>query len=329
MDKGKWVQKKGRGWAVLLMLAVLLVVSACSANNSGKDAGGDDAKAKTVRIGYQKYASVNIMKERGGLEEKLKEAGYAVEWTEFPGGPQLLEALNVGSIDFGHTGEAPPIFAQAAGAPLVYLAHSPESPKAESILVPENSPIQSSADLKGKKIALNKGSNVHYLLVKYLEREGLAYSDVEVVYLPPADARAAFESGNVDAWVIWEPFYSVAQLATKARVLADGEGLVKNYEFYLASRDFAKSNTKAVDVILEQLEETDKWAKDNQPEVAKLLAPALGLDTAPLEQALAHRSWGVIRVSDETLQAQQSIADTFFKLELIPSELKVSDAVIK
>lgn len=329
MDKSKRVQKKGRGWAVLLMLVALLVVSACSADNSGKDAGADGAKAKTVRIGYQKYASVNIMKERGGLEEKLKEAGYAVEWTEFPGGPQLLEALNVGSIDFGHTGEAPPIFAQAAGAPLVYLAHSPESPKAESILVPENSPIQSSADLKGKKIALNKGSNVHYLLVKYLEREGLAYSDVEVVYLPPADARAAFESGNVDAWVIWEPFYSVAQLATKARVLADGEGLVKNYEFYLASRDFAKSNTKAVDVILDQLEETDKWAKDNQPEVAKLLAPALGLDAAPLEQALAHRGWGVIRVSDETLQAQQSIADTFFKLELIPSELNVSDAVIK
>jgi sulfonate transport system substrate-binding protein len=330
MNKGIAVPQKGLAWMTsVLMIAVLLVVSACSANNDGKNEGEEGTKAKTVRIGYQKYASVNILKERGGLEDKLKDAGYGVEWTEFPGGPQLLEALNVGSIDFGHTGEAPPIFAQAAGAPLVYLAHSPESPKAESILVPEKSSIQSSADLKGKKIALNKGSNVHYLLVKYLEREGLAYSDVEVVFLPPADARAAFESGNVDAWVIWEPFYSVAQLATKARVLADGEGLVKNYEFYLASRDFAKSNTKAIDVILEQLEETDQWAKDNQPEVAKLLAPALGLDTAPLEQALAHRGWGIIRVSDDTIAAQQSIADTFFKLELIPSEIKVSEAVIK
>lgn len=315
--------------ALLLLLAAMMVISACGANKEGNETEAGGEKAKTVRIGYQKYASVNIMKERGGLDEKLKEAGYAVEWTEFPGGPQLLEALNVGSIDFGHTGEAPPIFAQAAGAPLAYLAHSPESPKAESILVPENSAIQSSADLKGKKIALNKGSNVHYLLVKYLEREGLAYSDVEVVYLPPADARAAFESGNVDAWVIWEPFYSVAQLATKARVLADGEGLVKNYEFYLASKDFAKSNKEAIDVILAQLEETDNWAKDNQPEVAKLLAPALGLDTAPLEQALSHRGWGVIRVSDETLEAQQNIADTFLKLELIPSAIKVSDAVVK
>ncbi|WP_138754231.1 sulfonate ABC transporter substrate-binding protein [Paenibacillus sinopodophylli] len=331
MNTGARTQKRGLARAAIVMLlAAMTVISACSTNNAGNGAtesGGD--KAKTVRIGYQKYASVNILKERGGLEEKLKEAGYGVEWTEFPGGPQLLEALNVGSIDFGHTGEAPPIFAQAAGAPLAYLAHSPESPKAESILVPENSTIQSSADLKGKKIALNKGSNVHYLLVKYLEREGIAYSDVEVVYLPPADARAAFESGNVDAWVIWEPFYSVAQLATKARVLADGEGLVKNYEFYLASKDFAKSNTKAIDVILEQLEETDKWAKDNQPEVAKLLSPALGIDPAPLEQALAHRAWGVIRVSDETLKAQQSIADTFLKLELIPEAINVSDAVVK
>jgi sulfonate transport system substrate-binding protein len=344
-------KKVHNGIAAIALALVLSLLSACSSNNPNNEASSaspsiaaspsSSANAspsgaspatetnKTVRIGYQKYASINILKERGGLEEKLKEIGYKVEWTQFPGGPQLLEAVNVGSIDFGNTGESPPIFAQAAGTPLVYLGHSPASPKAESILVPENSPIKTSADLKGKKVALNKGSNVHYFLAKYLEKAGLKYSDVDVVFLPPADARAAFESGKVDAWVIWEPFYSAAQLATKARVLSDGEGIVNNYEYYLSTRAFAENDKAAVDIILNQLNESDKWAKDHQSDVAKLLAPALGLDIPTLEQALSHRGFGVEPITDDIIAAQQKIADTFFDLKLIPTAIKVSDSVIK
>ncbi|MDF2837401.1 MAG: sulfonate transporter substrate-binding protein [Paenibacillus sp.] len=318
------------GWVALIIALTTALIAGCAANNNGKEeegsSGGGD---KVVRIGYQKYASVNILKERGGLEEKLGEIGYKVEWTQFPGGPQLLEALNVGSIDFGNVGEAPPIFAQAAGAPLVYLGHSPASPKAEAILVPENSPIQSGADLKGKKVALNKGSNVHYLLVKYLEKEGLAYNDIEVVFLPPADARTAFEGGSVDAWVIWEPFYSAAQIATKARVLADGEGLVSNHEFYISSRDLAENHKDAVDVVLEELKASDDWAKNNQEELAELLAPALELDLPSIKQALTNRGYGVEPITDDIVEAQQKIADVFHGLELIPNKIDVSEAVIK
>lgn len=333
-----------RSWLLAIVAAVvLLALSACGSkdNNDANGAGAAspsassaspaaaDGNGTTVRIGYQKYASINILKERGTLEAKLAEAGYKVEWTEFPGGPQLLEAVNVGSIDFGNVGEAPPIFAQAAGTPLVYLGHSPASPKAEAILVPENSPIKTGADLKGKKVALNKGSNVHYLLVKYLEKEGLKYSDIEVVFLPPADARAAFEGGKVDAWVIWEPFYSAAQLDTKARVLADGEGLVDNYEYYLSSRDLATKHKAAVDIILAQLQESDAWAKDHQPELAKTLAEKLGLKEEAVAQALTHRGFGVEPITDEIVAAQQKVADAFRELELIPEAIKVSDAVIK
>ncbi len=156
-----------------------------------------EAQDKVVRIGFQKYGKLVLLKSKGTLEGKLKPLGYKVVWTEFPAGPQLLEALNVGAIDFGNTGEAPPIFAQAAGAPLVYVAHEPPAPEGEAILVPKDSPIKSVADLKGKKVALNKGSNVHYLLVKALEKAGVKYSDIEPVFLAPADARAAFERGSV------------------------------------------------------------------------------------------------------------------------------------
>ncbi|MFC5701144.1 sulfonate ABC transporter substrate-binding protein [Cohnella faecalis] len=339
MKRGKAVRSKfGVVTALALTMVVMLALSACgsSKENKGessspsKAAAGEASKAsKVVRIGYQKYASINILKEHGGLEESLEKIGYKVEWTQFPGGPQLLEALNVGSIDLGNTGEAPPIFAQAAGTPLVYLANSPASPKAESILVLADSPIKTIADLKGKKVALNKGSNVHYLLVKLLEKAGVDYKDVQVTFLPPADARPAFESGSVDAWVIWEPFYSAAQLATKARVLADGEGVVNNYEYYLASRSFAEANPKAVDAFLEQLTQSDAWAKDHLSDVANLLSPALGIDVPSLEQALSHRGFGIAKITDDIIAGQQQIADTFFKLGLIQKEIKVSDAVLK
>ena len=198
------------------------------------------AQDKVVRIGFQKYGKLILLKSKGTLEKKLEPLGFKVDWTEFPAGPQLLEALNVGAIDFGTTGEAPPIFAQAAGAPLVYVAHEPPAPRGEAILVPKDSPIKTVADLKGKKVALNKGSNVHYLLVKALEKAGVGYADIAAAFLPPADARAAFEKGAVDAWVIWDPFQAAAEAATGARTLADGDGLVANHQFYLGAKSFVE-----------------------------------------------------------------------------------------
>lgn len=299
-----------------------------NANGSGATGADSASKPSTVRIGYQKYGTINILKADGGLDKRLAEQGIKIEWTEFPGGPQLLEALNVGSIDIGHTGEAPPIFAQAAGAPLVYLAHEPASPKSEGILVPKNSDIQTVADLKGKKVALNKGSNVHYLLVKLLEKAGVAYTDIETVYLPPADARAAFESGKVDAWVIWDPFFAAAQTATGARLLADGSDVVSNYEFYLASRSFAEKYPDIVDILLDEANKIDEWAKNNQKELAEKLSPQLGIDVPSLELASGRRQYGVQPIDQAVIDAQQQIADTFRKLELIPKDIKITDAIL-
>ena len=181
--------------------------------------GASSAPDKVVTIGFQKYGNLILLKGHGGLDGKLAPLGFRVAWKEFPSGPPLLEALNAGAIDFGHAGETPPIFAQAAGVPFVYVAYEPPAPKGEAILVPRNSPINALADLKGKKIALNKGSNVHFLLVRALENAGVKYSEIEPIYLAPADARAAFERGAIDAWVIWDPFQAAAETATGARTL--------------------------------------------------------------------------------------------------------------
>jgi sulfonate transport system substrate-binding protein len=287
--------------------------------------GASYGQDKVVRIGFQKYGKLVLLKSKGTLEEKLKTAGYKVVWTEFPSGPPLLEALNVGAIDFGNTGEAPPIFAQAAGAPIQYVAYEPPAPKGEAILVPKDSKLTSVADLKGKKIALNKGSNVHYLLVKALEKAGVKYSEVEPVFLAPADARAAFERGAVDAWVIWDPFQAAAEAATGVRTLADGTGIVSNYQFYFSSKKFLDSDPRIVDLVLAQLSEVDDWAKRDIHAVADQLAPTIGLPVAVVEIALKRQACGIKPITDSVIADQQQVADTFFAFGLLPKQIKISD----
>jgi sulfonate transport system substrate-binding protein len=287
------------------------------------------AQAKSVlRIGYQKYGTLVILKGNGSLEKRLASEGVDVKWNEFPAGPVLLEGLNVGSIDFGTAGEAPPIFAQAAGADLVYVGSEPPSPASEAILVPHGSPLKTVADLKGKKVALNKGSNVHYLLVKALEKAGVAYKDVQTIFLAPADARAAVERGSVDAWVIWDPFQAAAEVQLKARVLADGSGLVANHQFFLASRSYAEKNPKIVSIVLDELDKVDQWASKNLKEAAQILATQTGLDQATVELATKRLSYGVKPITPQVIAEQQRIADAFYELKLIPKKISVRDAVL-
>ena len=282
--------------------------------------------ARELRIGFQKYGTLTILKGRGTLEPRLHEKNVTVKWTEFPAGPVLLEGLNVGSIDFGTVGEAPPIFAQAAGAKLVYVGHEPPSPQSEAIVVPKGSPLRTLADLRGKKIALNKGSNVHYLLVRALEKAGIPYKDVQTVFLPPADARAAFERNAVDAWAIWDPFLAAAEKQVGARVLADGTGLVANHQFYLASRPYAEQQGDVLAIVLDELAKVDAWGKSHLKEVAAILARQTGLELPVLDLAAARYSYGVQPVSPAVIAEQQKIADVFTRLKLIPTSIVVKDA---
>lgn len=287
------------------------------------------SKATVVRIGYQKSATVlNALKTRGTLEKALTPTGSSVRWTEFTAGLAMLEGLNVGSIDFAYTGETPPIFAQAADAPLVYVAYEKLGPSAEAILIPKDSPITKVSELKGKKIALNKGSNVHYLLVKALESAGLNYSDITPVFLPPADARAAFIQGGVDAWVIWDPFLAAAEKQIEAKILVDGKGLVANRGFFFSTKKFATENPQLLQKVVEEITQTSNWAASNSQEVANFLAPQLGLDVDTLLLAEKRRTYNVDKLDETVIKEQQAIADTFFKLKLIPKEIKIKDVVL-
>ena len=285
------------------------------------------AQAETLRIGYQKYGTLVLLKAKGSLEKRLAAQGVQVQWTEFPGGPQLLEGLNVGSIDFGVTGETPPVFAQAAGADLLYVAYEPPAPTSEAILVPKDSPIKSVQELKGKKVVLNKGSNVHYLLVRALEDAGLKYTDIQTVFLPPADARAAFERGSVDAWVIWDPYQAAAEKQLQARTLRNGEGIVENLQFYLATKPYAQQHPEVIKALVEEVRAVGEWSKANPEEVTQQVAPILGLPADITLTSVKRQGYGAQFISPEVTAAQQKIADTFHQLKLIPKPLSVKDVI--
>ncbi len=281
--------------------------------------------APVLRVGHQK-GWLSLIKARGTLEKRLAPLGAKVTWTEFNAGPVQLEALNVGAIDFGDVGEAPPIFAQAAGAPLVYAGSSVPRPAVEAVVVPKDSPIRTVADLKGKRVAYNKGSNVHYFLVKLLEKHGLKYSDVQSVFLPPPDARAAFEKGAVDAWVIWDPFLASAEKTLGARILANAQGVVNNRAYYFTSRDFATRHPEVLRIAVDEVNAIETWISKNKAEAATELAQVLGLDRSITELFVGRVGYGTTVVTRDILAEQQAIADTFFDLKLIPKKLNLLHA---
>lgn len=283
--------------------------------------------SRELRIGYQKGASLLVLqKAQGSIEKRLAPLGVGVKWVEFPAGPQLLEGLNVGSIDVGFTGEAPPIFAQAAGAKFYYVGNDPAAPLAEALVVPKDSPIRSVAELKGRKVALNKGSNVHYLLVKLLEKNGLKPTDITPVYLPPADARAAFESKAVDAWVIWDPYTTAAEKQIGARVLADATGLASNHQFYLGERGYVDRNPQVIRALFDDSVDKGKWLKAHPHEAAQLIAPLQGLPVDVVEASLRRYEFAVKPLTPDVIAEQQKIADTFAQLKLIPKAVSVREA---
>lgn len=319
------LQAKARG---LASLALLLVLGLGLLGNTSAQTKAETSQ--TLRIGFQKSASLFVLQRvQGSLEKKLQAQGFAIKWVEFPAGPQLLEGLNVGAIDVGFVGEAPPIFAQAAGANFVYFGYEPAAPHAEAVLVTKDSPIQKVSDLKGKKVALNKGSNVHYLLLRLLEKNGLKPTDIQPIYLAPADGRAAFESKSVDAWAVWDPFQAAAEKSVGARVLADGsDGVAPNYQYYLGERSFVQKNPQVIATLFADAVEQGAWLKKNLHQAATLIAPQQGLPVDVVELALRRYEFNAKPLTPDIVAQQQKVADTFYAQKLIPKPIKVQEATV-
>lgn len=284
------------GLGLLLTPAVLPGISPFGLDRTG--AAQAQSKAVVLRIGHQKFDPLTLVKFRSNLLNKLGPLGVSqVQWVEFPSGPPILEALNAGSIDIGRTGDTPPIVAQAAGTPFVYVGTSEPKNRSSGILVKADSPILRLSDLRGRKVGFAKGSSAHWFIIRALQSAGLSFSDITPVYLAPADARSAFAQGAIDAWVIWDPFYAVTQASPGVRVL--------------------RRETQAV----------SRWASRNDEAVVGLLAPQLKIDPAALRVVTGRRDFSFVPLTAGVVAEQQQIADSFAKLKLIPRPIRVQRAV--
>lgn len=285
--------------------------------------------AKTLRIGYQKSSTlITVLKAQGTLEKRLAEQGVAVSWHEFTNGQPLLEALNVGAIDLSaDVADTVPLFAQAAGAALTYYARETPAPSAQAIIVRADSPIRSIADLKGRKVGFARAAGAHYLVIAALERHGLSVQDIQQAYLSPADGRAAFDNGSIDAWAIWDPFYAAVEQHERVRLLADGrDGLADYARYYLASTPYVDAHAHIVAQVFDALREAGVWVKQQPGEAAALLAPAWGLDPEIVAAANKRRTYDVRPVSAANLDRQQQIGDVFLANKLLPRRIDLREA---
>jgi sulfonate transport system substrate-binding protein len=283
---------------------------------------------KVLTVGYQKSGALLLTKTSGLLEKALVSLGYNVVWREFPSGFPLLEALNGGSIDIGHSGDAPLLFAQAAGIPFQIFAASNPSPESTGVVVPKDSPIHSFAELKGKTVAFAKGSSSHLVVAQLLAREGLTFADIKPVYLEPPDARAAFEAKAVDSWAVWDPFLAAAEVEGGARLIVNGAGIGGHREFYFGRAEFLQTNPKVVDVVMVVLSSTGQAAKHDPKATADFLAEKLGISPAVMERSeLRKQRYNAQPISTEIVNEQQAGADIFFRLGLMPKAIRVADIV--
>ena len=287
-------------------------------------------QTKELHICLQKSSTFNVVRARGDLEKRLNRQGITVTWSEFTSGPPLLEALAAGKVDVGETGDAPVIFAQAKNAPVVYFGQSQPNPEAVALLVPQGSPIRTLADLKGKKVAYARGSSAVPLVVNALTKGGLKLSDITSVYLQPPDARIAFESGKIDAWAVWDPFYAAAEVGGSARLLVNGRGFTSFRLYFLANSNFAAANPSLLPILIKDLRAAGQWALQDPKRSAEFLS---GVTKVPIQvlQVSEGRRLGRYQVS--TIQSggikdQQKVADTFAKLKLIPEPIRVNDIVV-
>ncbi|MFE1958810.1 ABC transporter substrate-binding protein [Streptomyces sp. NPDC059479] len=309
-----------------LVLPLTLLLAACSGTSSADDSGGGKSSL-TLNVGDQKGGAEAVLRAAGELDD----LPYKIKWSTFTSGPPMLEAVNAKAVDVGSVGNTPPVFAAGAGSKITIVAATHGSSRGEAILVRKDSPLSKTTDLRGKSVAVAQGSSAHYQLIASLKEAGLTLDDIKVTLLQPADALAAFTSGKVDAWAVWDPYTSQVLQAGQGRVLTDGEGVVNGLNFQVAAPSALadKAKAEAIGDYVERLRRAQDWVFDHPEEWAKVWAKDTGL---PYEVALAaakltHGTRVPVALDQAAVDSEQAIADTFADLKLIPRRFDIADYV--
>ncbi|WP_433327729.1 ABC transporter substrate-binding protein [Spirillospora sp. CA-294931] len=311
------------------LAAVLATAAATTLAGCGGDGGSASAAADgtvTLRVGDQKGASIRSLLGAAG---ELNGTAYKISWSQFTSGPPILEAVNAGAVDFGSVGNTPPIFAAAARSKIVIVGATDIRLDGQAILVPKGSALRSPAELRGKKVAVAKGSSAHGHLLNVLKKNGLDLSQIQAQYLQPSDALAALSSGRIDAWATWEPYTAQAEAQTGARILVNGTGYINGYGFQITSRKALddKGRTAALKDFLARCRRAVLWSNAHQKQWAAIWAKDTGLPLPVAQKAVERRLARVVPLDAAVTSAEQQLANTFTDADVLPGKVEIADFV--
>ncbi|HLU23589.1 MAG TPA: aliphatic sulfonate ABC transporter substrate-binding protein [Bacillaceae bacterium] len=296
--------------SILGLVVILFFLSACGADGDNKE----------IKIGYQKQAIMLTLKNSEELQKELKDLGYTITWSEFSTGSSIIEALNSGSIDFANAGDMPSLFALAKGSDFQFIASEASAPESEGILVGKDSGINSLADLKGKKVAYNNASIAQYLLVKALATVDLTLEDITPVILTPPDASIAFEKGEVDAWVVWDPYMTVAE-SNGHKILQTGAGIVPLRSFYLSSEKMVTEHPELVEVIVKYLGEIGREIDEDPTDATKLMEKLTKVPADTWEISLKRKRTDIKFMDEEAVKDLETQAQDLLDIGLIENKI--------
>jgi sulfonate transport system substrate-binding protein len=305
------------------LVALALALAACKPAPAPSGAIPPDA---VLKVGSQRGSTKALLL----ASHVLDGAPYRVEWSEFPAAQNLLEALSAGAVDVGEVGDAPFLFAYAAGSKIhvahIYKVDHPGN-SAVSIIVPKDSPLHAAADLKGRRIATGRGSIGHYLLLRALQAANIRPDQVTIVFLDPGQAKAALASGSVDAWSTWVPYTAIAVQQDGERILAGGVGLVNSVGFEAATDSAIADKHAVVFDFMKRLSRAQLWANAHKSEFAHILSKETGLPADIALQTVAARGDYAPAPADEALiQQEENALETYKAAGAVTASRPVADA---
>lgn len=285
--------------SLIAALTAAVLLAGCGVSGEGDQA--------VLKVGSQRGGTKAILIASGALEG----APYKIEWSEFAAAQPLLEAVGAGAVDLGEAGDAPFLFAYAGGARIKAVQAGKSGGSATTLLVRRGSTIRDVAGLRGKKVATGRGSIGHYLLLRLLEDAGLRPADVQIVFLNPGDAKAAFSSGAIDAWVTWGSYVALAKLHDDATILADGDGRLSGYGYEAASEAAIAGKRPQVEDFLRRLAKARRWAGDHPQAFAAALSKETGLQPDVALYTVQHYRIAPSAIDDAAVAEGRAVLDRF------------------
>lgn len=311
-------------WLLFTLISLVVVLAACSDEADKKVSAEGDVK---LRIGYTSvYSMLGVAVEQGFLDEEFKDANVDIEYVQFLSGPPLTEAIAGGHLDFGQIGGQPAVQAVANGVELSVVGVYASGEKGLGLVVPENSPIQSVEQIKGKKIGVTVGSLGHRLLNEYLKKYNLQPSDIEQINLQPADLKNALAQGDIDAAILYEPWISTAELEKAGKQISNAEGLFNDYAYYVAANEFAEVRPDILERLLAALHKAEEWSKEHPAETINHLNAFFGTQKEILELAVPRKEYD-IELTEEAQESLQETIDDLLESNIIRETVELEDII--